>query len=669
VSRSARAVRLTLRRCAWIPAFWFYAHAFAARAQTTPEVAPGPPPLAATPPPRSEPEAAPIETGATEDMIVTATRLEEPARESLVKVDVIRREEIERSGARNAAELLEERAGVNVTRSFAGSALWLRGLDPKYTLILVDGDRVPGQINGSIDLTRFTSENIERIEVVRGPGSALYGSDAIGGVVNVITRQSTRPFEADGSVVYGTRNALDASARIAAQVAKPLHAQVTGGYHRADAFETEYGSRGSAFEEAIGGLRLWYQPDVRDGFLVGADYLRQTFEGSDEGAGGAVLDRTQLQEQFRGSLEHRFEASSTVQLVSRGTYSLFRDQYLSDQRGASELDQYEDNREHLGQLTSLLSVEFSPAHKTTFGLEHIFQRFDSERLEHRGNRYRLSPFAQHAWQVWKHGDSRFDLVPGVRLDVDSQFGTVLSPKLAIQYTPVEALVLRASYGRGFRAPSFQELLLRFENPSVGYFVAGNPNLTAEKSHGVDVGATWTPVKGLELATAFFRNDLTDMIAIVSGPMTTLGTMYTYENLTTAWTMGVESSVSWRVGEILVVDAGHTFMATHDGENDRVLEGRAKHRLNGAVRVAYPDWGLELGGRIAVQLGRVYFVPDARDVERKTDSTALTQLDVRLSKHFTEHLEIAAGVDNLLDAGDRFALLRPLTVYGSIGGRY
>jgi outer membrane receptor for ferrienterochelin and colicins len=658
---------VTLRRCAWIPAFWFYAHAFAARAQTAPEVAPPPPPLAATPPPLPEP--APIETGASEDMIVTATRLEEPARESLVKIDVIRRADIERSGARNAAELLEERAGVNVTRSFAGSALWLRGLDPKYTLILVDGDRVPGQINGSIDLTRFTSENIERIEVVRGPGSALYGSDAIGGVVNVITRQSTRPFEADGSFMYGTRNALDASGRIAGQLAKPLRAQVAGGYHRADAFETEAGLHGSAFEEATGGLKLWYEPDARDSLIASADYLRQNFEGTDEGAGGAILDRTQLQEQFRASLEHRLQASSTVQLVSHGTYSLFRDQYLSDQRGAKDLDQYEDNREHLAQLTSLLSVEFSPAHKTPFGLEHVFQRFDSERLEHRGNRYRLSPFAQHAWQVWKHGGSRFDLVPGVRLDVDSQFGTVLSPKIALQYTPIEAVVLRASYGRGFRAPSFQELLLRFENPSVGYFVVGNPKLGAEKSHGVDAGVTWTPVEGLELATTFFRNDLTDMIATVSGRMTTQGTMYTYDNLTTAWTMGVESSVSWRLGEMLVVDAGHTFMATHDGENDRVLEGRAKHRLSGAVRVAHPSWGLELGGRIAVELGRVYFVPDARDVERETHAAAFTQLDVRLSKHFTQHLEIAAGVDNLLDTADKFALLRPRTIYGSIGGRY
>jgi outer membrane receptor for ferrienterochelin and colicins len=609
------------------------------------------------------------EPAAPVEMIVTATRIEEPAKESLVNVAVIRREEIEQSGARNAAELLEERAGLNVTRSFAGSALWIRGLDPEYTLILVDGDRVPGQINGSIDLTRFTVENIERIEVVRGPGSALYGSDAIGGVVNVITRQSTRPFELDGSMAYGTHHTLDLGGRIAGQVAAPLRLQLSGGFHHADGFVTDYLARGSAYDEGTGAFKLWYMPDSRNTFRFGADYLRHTFEGSDTGAGGAVLDRTQLQENFSTSFEHQFKASERVQLVSRGRYGQFRDQYLSDQRGSDALDQYEDSREHLGQLTSLLAVEFAPAHKTTFGVDQIFQIFDSPRLETRGNRYRLSPFAQHAWQVWKHGDARFDLVPGVRLDVDSQFGTVLSPKLAIQYTPTETVALRASYGRGFRAPSFQELLLRFENPSVGYIVIGNPNLDAEKSHGVDAGVTWTPKEWLELATTFFRNGLSDMITTVTGPLTTSGQLYEYQNLTTAWTMGLESSASIRAGQILSLDLGHTFMATWDGENDRVLEGRPTHRFNAALHVAHPDWALEFGARLAVQLGRVYFVQDANEVERETDAKALTNLDLRASKHFSEHLELAIGVDNLLDAGDQFVALRPRTVYGSIGGKY
>lgn len=646
---------MTLQYSAWIACFWFCAHA-PVRAQSQPE------------PSEPLPETA-AEGGAAEEMVVTGTRIEEPAKESLVTVDVIRREEIERSGARNAAELLEEKAGVVITQSFAGSALWLRGLDPEYTLILVDGDRVPGQINGSIDLTRYSVENIERIEIVRGPGSALYGSDAIGGVVNIITRVSTEPFEANGSVSYGERNSLDATARVAAQLADPFRAQVAGGYHRADEYKTGYGAHGLAFEKGDGALKLWYQADSRNSLILGGDYLRQTFSGTDDGVGGAVIDRTQEQEQFRTSLEHRLIASDKVKLVSRGTYSIFRDQLLQDQRGGTALDQYEDNREHLGELTSILSVEWAPAHKTTIGVEQTFQKLDSQRLEHLGNRYRLAPFAQHAWQVWKHGDARFDIVPGVRLDVDSQFGTVLSPKLALNYVPIEHLTFRASYGRGFRAPSFQELLITFQNPSVGYFVVGNPNLSAEKSHGVDVGVTWKPIEQLELATTFFRNDLTNMIAIVTGRMTTMGTMYTYDNLTTAWTMGLESTVAWKPVTNFELDVGHTLMATHDGENDRVLEGRATHRFSGSVRATYPAWGIDLTGRIATQLGRTYFVPDRNDEERKTIADPLTQCDLRLAKHLGDHLELAIGIDNLFDAGDQFIGPRPRTVYGTVSGRY
>jgi len=122
-------LRRARQRCAGLTVWAFLAHAAPAfvRAQTPAE--PKPPPTAAA----SDPV----------EIVVTGTRIEERASESLVTTDVIRREEIEKSGARNAAEVLEERAGATIVRSFGGSALLLRGLDPEYTLVLVDGDRVP----------------------------------------------------------------------------------------------------------------------------------------------------------------------------------------------------------------------------------------------------------------------------------------------------------------------------------------------------------------------------------------------------------------------------------------------------------------------------------------------------------------------------------------------
>jgi outer membrane cobalamin receptor len=134
-------------------------------------------------------------------------------------------------------------------------------------------------------------------------------------------------------------------------------------------------------------------------------------------------------------------------------------------------------------------------------------------------------------------------------------------------------------------------------------------------------------------------------------------------------MGVESFAAVRAGDELSARVGYTWMATHDGENDRVLEGRPTHRINALVHVAPAGWDLDFNARCALLLGRVFFEVDEADVEQKVEADPLLQVDLRLSKHITRHLELAVGVDNLFDAGDRFTVLRPRTIYGSIGGKY
>jgi outer membrane receptor for ferrienterochelin and colicins len=134
----------------------------------------------AVPTPRRPPAPAPVDF-ATESrtIVVTAARTEQAVGDSAVATQVIRRDAIEASGAENLAELLEEQPGLQVLRSFGGAGgagVTMQGLDPKYTLILVDGQRATGRINGTLDLSRFPAEDIEQVEIVKGPGSALYGS-------------------------------------------------------------------------------------------------------------------------------------------------------------------------------------------------------------------------------------------------------------------------------------------------------------------------------------------------------------------------------------------------------------------------------------------------------------------------------------------------------------
>jgi outer membrane receptor for ferrienterochelin and colicins len=412
-------------------------------------------------------------------------------------------------------------------------------------------------------------------------------------------------------------------------------------------------------------------------------YQSLALSGTDSAPGGALIDRRQLQEQLNASFEHRVRRDPGVELVSRGSYSQFREQYLADQRGADVLDRFEDNREHLGQLTSLLELGADSSYRTTVGLEQLFQVFDSERLSHRGNRYRIAGFGQLAWKAWtgaasgrtetgEPAEARFDIVPGIRLDVDSQFGPQVSPKLALRYMPTPQLELRASYGRGFRAPSFQELLLRFENPTVGYVVAGNPNLNAETSHGVDAGIVYRPAEGLELAATFFRNDLRNMITTVSVSETStagIGARYGYKNLTNAHTMGLESSAALRLSRILTLQLGHMLLYTWDGEEHREIEGRPRHRVTASLRLAHPSSGTSLVARAAGQLRRIYFPVDENGKDQRVVAPALWSVDMRVIQRVTRFAELAVGIENLLGTRDDYMVMVPFTLSASVRGQY
>lgn len=606
-------------------------------------------------------------------VVVTASRTEQSAEAAAVQTEVIGRDEIEASGARDVAELLEERAGLQVSRSFRGTELWLRGLDPEHTLFLVDGERVPGRVGGAIDLSRYGVEGIERVEIVRGPSSALYGSEAIGGVVNIIPRESNRDFEGDILASYGLGNVIDVTARADGRADRHFRIGGQAGLHYADAFrrgEGEATSGSSRLQWSAGGYGDW-RPDSTHRVRARFDYLQLTLGGVDAGAGGALFDRTQLQEQLGASVEHRLEGGNGLSLRTRVSYAQFREQYVLDQRGSNRLDEYEDNREHLGQLSSVLHTRIGDVNALTVGFDQIFQSLDSARLSRTGQRSRLAFFAQDEWIVFEDGDTSLTVVPGLRLDLDSQFGEQLSPKLAVRFDPVKQLVLRASYGHGFRAPSFQELLMRFENPSVGYVVQGNPELGAESSHGVDAGFEWQPDRWLTIGASFFRNDLQNMIAYVTADdPNAAGSLFTYDNLATAWTMGLESSARVRIDNILTLTGGYTLTETWDGENERHLEGRARHRFTVAARIAYEPWEIQLVARGALSVDRVYYLDEDGDgVDEELYADPLAQVDLRLSKGFTRHLEIFVGIDNLLDAGDRFSVLRPFTVYGGARGKY
>jgi outer membrane receptor for ferrienterochelin and colicins len=617
---------------------------------------------------------------------VVGSRTDVAEAEAAGNVEVIDRTRIERSGARDLGEILEEYPGIMVSRSFRGDEILMQGLDPEYVLVLVDGIRVPGRIGGAIDLGRFTVEDIESVEIIRGPSSALYGSEAIAGVINIRTRRSTEPFELDLATMAGggAGAVIDATGRTGVAT-DDFSARLSGGFHFADAFrlpnpdmlmvpDNDRPTAGSERMQWNLGSDLRWQVDPDSELDLRVDYLSRRLSGVDVSAGGAVFDRVQLADQLQVVLGGSHRAGRT-RIRTWLAYSFFREQYLNDQRDAVALDDVQDNREQLGEMNFQLDqpLDFlseSGDHRLTVGYNLLFQELASERLERDGRRVRYSAFVQDDWTILDANDMLFVAVPGVRLDVDSQFGTQVSPKLALRFDPVPGLSIRASYGRGFRAPSFQELLLRFENTSVGYVVIGNPSLGAESSGSLQAGVDWTPFEELRLSANYFRNDVEGMITTITLEDSPTGQIFSYANIDSAYTQGLETLVAVRPIPELVLQASYVFTDAIDTSANRTLEGRAAHRITGYVSFDHPEWELGATARVAATGERPFYADGNGDgVDEVTYAPWYAQCDLRIWKNLTRHFEMFVGVDNLFDAGGTFLSVRPRTFYGGLRGRY
>ena len=610
-----------------------------------------------------------------EVMVVTETRTARPLSESIATTDVVTREQIEESGASDAAEVLETLPGVQVTRSFRGAGIRMQGLDPRYTLVLVDGERVIGTTDGVVDLARIPAERIERIEIVRGAASALYGSDAVGGVVNIITREPAAPLSSQTLVSYGSRNTLDASEAVGAN-RDDWDAALQLGYHRTDGYDWDPGdlqTDGNAVEEfsAGGDAELDVTADLE--LALDASYRIQDSRGIDQ-TGAATFDRQNLTEDASARIGGtQLGPRSKTQFHASG--SLYRDQYALDQRGASDLDQYEDSRETLAQLDAQRDQVWG-TQVLTIGAEIARASLVSPRLSEDGLRDRGAVYAQDEWRA----TDDLTLVPSGRVDVDSWFGTHATPRLATRWDASDALALRAGAGWGFRAPTFEEMFLSFSNPSAGYQVAGNPDLEPETSVGATAGAEWAASTRLQLRLDGFYTELHDLVTIelVDDATTSTPAEYSYVNVASAWTAGGATDLRVRLGEALHADLGYSYTATRDRDLERPLDGRAPHRGTFGITARWAKALAEATLRGEVVGPTTFFVDEDGDgAEDEVVADPYVNAKVRVEKAIlpriigpeadgTVGLRVFAGVDNVLDAGDSlYVHLDPRLFYGGV----
>ncbi len=528
-----------------------------------------------------------------DEIVVTATASEQRLRDAPAAMSVISREQLVERPVRDVLDAVREVPGITLTSAaFTRKRINIRGMDNTHSLFLVDGRRVNASADviahSDFELGWIPTEAIERIEVVRGPMSSLYGSEALGGVINIITRPVTDRWSASASASWG-------------EPSGPGGRDAQAGLYAA----------GPVVPERLG-LRVYLNRDDRAETPDRADPALSAIEGRRATSGGATLswtpaDQHRIDFSLQRAEDTRERNTRTPGPPQSAVEHLFRDDitrqqvdihYLGDftrfsvEAGAyrSRLDR--ENRRSQGvtptapsRLTDDIAetrvrFEAGRRHFITVGGEFRREQLDdgsfvqtgTERVETR------SVFVQDTIDLVPE---RLSLTVGGRLDDHQRFGSEVSPRAYLIWHATEALTLRGGYGEGFKAPTLKQLSTQFSTFGGGgrFEITGNPALKPETSKSLEFGAL-TGLGAMTLEATVFQNTLRDLVqtACFANCGVFRQERRTYVNVAEARIRGLETGATISLPLGFEFGGNYTYLDARDRERDARLAERPRHTL-------------------------------------------------------------------------------------------
>ena len=642
-------------------------------------------------------------SGNTAITVFTATKTERALSNIAVPVQIIAQKTIQQAGSLRLSDILAEQTGLFMTTGF-GTGVSMQGLNPDYTLILIDGEPLIGRTSGVLDLKRITVGNIKQIEIVRGPSSSLYGSEAMAGVINIIT-DKPRKNSLGVSSRYGSFNTADFNIKGSIRTNR-INYQGFGNFYRTDGFSIRPNSR----ERSIAPIERFTQQ---------------------HNIGYRFSDRTQLSLNIRHNseliknnitvinngnsinsvgVEKNQDLNATIQLTHKinervkNTARLYGTQFNSSQElisdnGVPYLDAF---KQQFARIENQTDITVNEKLELNVGGGYIHETANSTRYDDsksiKTNRIGYA-FLQSEWKA----SNKLTFVGGARYDHNELFAAAFSPKLALQYKINNRFSLKASVGRGFKAPDFRQLYLNFTNTAAGsYSVFGTveaqkiinelnrlgqisslepafnqlSNLQPEFSTGFNLGISFQNEQW-QITTNLFRNNIENLIDSRLVAYKTGGAqIFSYLNVKNAFTQGVETDIKFRYNQYWSFSAGYQFLLTGDqSEINAINDGKVftrdqngfSRRLSRSEYVGLPNRSKHMAN-LKVQYDHQSFFANARAIYRSKWATLDTdgngifnsndafaqgflQLNMATGKSFNNGLSIQTGIDNLLNYTD------------------
>lgn len=518
---------------------------------------------------------------------------------SIMPVTIIDRRTIELMGSRRLDEVLKEQTGIAIVNDIGGGSrsvgVQMQGFGGEYIMVLIDGQPMIGRNGGNFDLSRISVSNVERVEITKGAASNLYGGDALGGTINIITRHDVNNTQATTSVFYGSNETVDVSMEGETPVLnKKGSVWLSTNYYHTGGFNTSQGTiKGTTappYDNYSAQGRFRYRFNEKNLLSVGARYgLRRSFMVKDYGVSYVTEDELDEHDvNLSANFDHRFNnkwRSMTRYYLSR--YSA--DMSISLTQGDSL------SQTKFGQMLNRLEQQFSYTHNDRLdvvgGFGGTIENIDENILSNVNEIKSYFAYTQANWSIL----SKLKITLGLRYDHIVDYGWRLDPSMALEYKLLPTLSVKAAYGTAFKAPDIKKLYQVFYNPSANYFTIGssvlrniiNQMLEAGQASQYELEEVYNEIKGkmlnAEMSKSYnlslvyetrnklfkaegsvFHHAITNQInTVLIGTDIDRRMIYSYRNNAKAYYEGMEFSVSVTPFANFQLGGGYQYLRARD----------------------------------------------------------------------------------------------------------
>jgi len=655
------------------------------------------------------------------EVLITATRTIRQLSSLPLPAQLISKKELQETNRTRLNTILNEQTGLITVQNFiGGEGVQMQGLGSEYTLVLIDGVPLIGRSAGTLDLSRLSVGNIKQIEIVKGASSSLYGSEALGGVINIITDESNKN-GVHGNLMhrYGTFNEHETNLNLDYKKERIVFGAF---FNRSssDGFDLNNAVNVSTLDPYFNytfNTNASYDIAEKTNIFASARYFTQDADyiPTDTESGESKVREWNLHlkanhkynEKWSSYFEFyasRYHAEDYLNNVNNNT--LFSESFYKEVLIRPEIRatyKVNDKSSFIGGI----GFDYETLNRADFSTTPKF----------------TSPFVYLQYDT--NPSEKINLILGARFDSHNEYKSQFSPKTAFRYEITDKLALKGSVGYGFKAPDFRQLYFDLQGIA-GYTILGynvvntripemlesgeiedendvvvplsnfKDKLNPENSVSYNLGLTFNPISPLKLEINFFRNDINDLIdtQLIANKVNGSG-VFSYRNINNAFTQGIEFNSSWRINNELKLAGGYQFLLAKDKDAIEIFKNgeafasfpgqsafqlkesdyfglfnRSKHMAN--FKVFYTNTKYNFNTNIRGTYRSKYGVLDTNSntyLDKYDDFVeAYTLWNWAINKTFKNNYELGIGIDNIFGFTDEPQSNNDFTFINNIPGR-